>query len=115
MLTHMVLDFAELADRKTAVEVGLFRRSVRILLDKVSREKLDEDSDTLRCSFDALKQHLGTREAQVRECFITPEKIISYDYWLLRLKRLADQAADFREHVINPVYHVEHSTRSPIL
>ena len=31
----MVLDFVELADRQTAVEVGLLRRSVRVLLDDV--------------------------------------------------------------------------------
>ena len=71
----MVLDFAELADWKTAVEIGLPRRSVRLLLDKVLGEELDEGSDSLRCSCDALQQHLGTREAQVRECFITSEKI----------------------------------------
>jgi len=34
-LAHMVLDFVELADRQTAVEVGLLRRSVRVLLDDV--------------------------------------------------------------------------------
>jgi hypothetical protein len=37
----MVLDFGELADRKTAVELGLLRRSVPILLDNVPDEKLE--------------------------------------------------------------------------
>jgi hypothetical protein len=35
MLADMILDFVELADRQTTVEVGLLRRFVRVLLNDV--------------------------------------------------------------------------------